>query len=266
MNASNWPTDTELPPLSLDFYACPSNTLFQDPNPLVWLLVLYVSAQAMVLLLQDFLGPNFFLPRSLRPGGPVWEWHPLRKDTAENLEAAQDPESQVQGFGDCAICLAPILTNEEIRRRRRMEGKERDDDAGSGSSRRRRTRKHKGGGSKGNWTLLENQSDSSSQSENEDDINSKVDPIDSAPKSSLWSLDSISRLSSDIYFKGRMAGTAFRDRIEDRGLGGGMSGNGKRMREIMIAPCNHKFHSNCLEQWLAIKSECPSCRANLPPI
>ena len=35
--------------------------------------------------------------------------------------------------------------------------------------------------------------------------------------------------------------------------------------EHMITPCNHLFHSSCLESWLEIKQECPTCRARLPP-
>lgn len=34
----------------------------------------------------------------------------------------------------------------------------------------------------------------------------------------------------------------------------------------VITPCNHKFHQVCLEQWMDVKMECPTCRATLPPI
>jgi len=34
----------------------------------------------------------------------------------------------------------------------------------------------------------------------------------------------------------------------------------------MTAPCGHVFHTACLERWLAIKLECPSCRRSLPPV
>ncbi|CAE8654595.1 unnamed protein product, partial [Polarella glacialis] len=33
-----------------------------------------------------------------------------------------------------------------------------------------------------------------------------------------------------------------------------------------ITPCNHCFHRACLERWMDLKMECPSCRAPLPII
>lgn len=35
---------------------------------------------------------------------------------------------------------------------------------------------------------------------------------------------------------------------------------------FVITPCDHGFHRPCLEQWMDIKMECPTCRATLPPI
>ncbi|CAL0315192.1 unnamed protein product [Lupinus luteus] len=31
-----------------------------------------------------------------------------------------------------------------------------------------------------------------------------------------------------------------------------------------IMPCNHKFHSNCIEKWLGIHGNCPVCRYEMP--
>lgn len=46
-----------------------------------------------------------------------------------------------------------------------------------------------------------------------------------------------------------------------------LRGNNVRTRkEYAWAPCNHVFHSTCLEQWLAIKNVCPQCRRPLPPL
>jgi hypothetical protein len=32
----------------------------------------------------------------------------------------------------------------------------------------------------------------------------------------------------------------------------------------MVTPCDHVFHDECLQQWMDIKMECPTCRAALP--
>ncbi|KAL7443613.1 hypothetical protein ACHAXM_009052 [Skeletonema potamos] len=34
----------------------------------------------------------------------------------------------------------------------------------------------------------------------------------------------------------------------------------------MLAPCDHIFHRECLEQWMDVKMECPICRTNLPAL
>jgi len=38
-----------------------------------------------------------------------------------------------------------------------------------------------------------------------------------------------------------------------------------RTIEYMVAPCEHIFHSGCLQRWMDIKMECPTCRRCLPP-
>lgn len=38
----------------------------------------------------------------------------------------------------------------------------------------------------------------------------------------------------------------------------------QRRGEYMVTPCNHLFHTACLQQWLDQKLECPTCRYQLP--
>ncbi|KAG5188182.1 hypothetical protein JKP88DRAFT_206755 [Tribonema minus] len=37
------------------------------------------------------------------------------------------------------------------------------------------------------------------------------------------------------------------------------------LRTHMVTPCDHCFHTECLQQWINIKMECPTCRSTLPP-
>ena len=37
-------------------------------------------------------------------------------------------------------------------------------------------------------------------------------------------------------------------------------------KKYMITPCDHVFHTVCLEKWIKLKSECPYCKTNIPPI
>jgi hypothetical protein len=34
----------------------------------------------------------------------------------------------------------------------------------------------------------------------------------------------------------------------------------------LVTPCDHVFHDVCLGQWMDLKTECPVCRAQLPPV
>ena len=37
-------------------------------------------------------------------------------------------------------------------------------------------------------------------------------------------------------------------------------------RAYMVTPCNHVFHSGCLEGWMRYRLQCPICRDDLPPL
>ena len=37
-------------------------------------------------------------------------------------------------------------------------------------------------------------------------------------------------------------------------------------KKYMVTPCDHIFHTNCLEKWMEVKNECPYCKRRIPPI
>ncbi|KAL1203169.1 Transmembrane E3 ubiquitin-protein ligase FLY1 [Cardamine amara subsp. amara] len=39
----------------------------------------------------------------------------------------------------------------------------------------------------------------------------------------------------------------------------------RQRSDCMVTPCEHFFHSGCLQRWMDIKMECPTCRRSLPP-
>ena len=39
-----------------------------------------------------------------------------------------------------------------------------------------------------------------------------------------------------------------------------------RKKKYMITPCDHVFHTVCLEKWIRQKNECPYCKGVIPPI
>ncbi|XP_024359669.1 transmembrane E3 ubiquitin-protein ligase FLY2 isoform X2 [Physcomitrium patens] len=40
----------------------------------------------------------------------------------------------------------------------------------------------------------------------------------------------------------------------------------QRCNDCMVTPCDHFFHTGCLQRWMDIKMECPTCRRPLPPM
>ena len=40
----------------------------------------------------------------------------------------------------------------------------------------------------------------------------------------------------------------------------------EKIKQIMNTPCGHKFHVNCLLEWMKMKMICPTCRSVLPEL
>ncbi|KAK0569441.1 hypothetical protein OC861_000929 [Tilletia horrida] len=281
-----------------------SNIFFWEPTPLVWILIGYLWAQALILLLQDEFGPAFFLPARFKPEGPpTWDWHPpvsvLRRHIRQAEAKSQSPNSNdkagqaadletsarhelgdtgskhSQGqeieIGDCAICLSEI---EPLRWDWQDEGEvddaaeesDGDEEVGDATGDEYAYRPVSGGDQDAGMRPSGTQGGAAATA-------GGTGGVPESPQRRRRHLRTGSVLASWTSSAARMGRRLQRAIAAAREQGGrGRSGAaaataalGGGRTDIMVAPCHHIFHTECLERWLQYKSECPSCRLALPP-
>ncbi|KAJ1988188.1 hypothetical protein GGI26_005537 [Coemansia sp. RSA 1358] len=93
-------------------FGCPGNIAFISPTTFVWVVSVYNIAQAAVLILQDVLGPRFFIPKEMRP--EVYDYHhplPLSaSSTDESTTINIDSESSAVVSTESEPSPLPVLT------------------------------------------------------------------------------------------------------------------------------------------------------------
>ncbi|KAJ3730007.1 hypothetical protein DFJ43DRAFT_1132880 [Lentinula guzmanii] len=92
--------------LMLYFLACPRNVLDVEPRYWSYYLAAFVCLQAMILMLQEYFGPAFFLPKRFSTVN-AYNYHPPL--------SLPDEESPEKSLGDCAICMDAILIDPSLR-------------------------------------------------------------------------------------------------------------------------------------------------------
>jgi len=193
----------------LYFLGCPYNFLgnvvtAKIPVTMAVLMVL----QVVIVLLQDYLGPQFFIPTRFLP--PRYDYHrsiPLltrrarNRSNSQNNAGSTDLSASGPGSSDNDSLLAP--------------GKAQSDSAPAGGS----------------------------ASESQD---AKID-IPPPPASE----DAKQAAADENEFMCPICYCEFEE-------------NAPR-QSIMVTPCDHVFHTECLLRWMEQKMECPTCRGVLPP-
>ncbi|KAK0199252.1 hypothetical protein DFS33DRAFT_1262349 [Desarmillaria ectypa] len=104
--------------LAMYFLACPKNVLDIDPRSWSYYLAAFVCLQAFIVVLQDELGPAFFLPAKYAVV-KTYDYHPALP--------FPDPEAPEQSLGDCVICLDAIIIESPLLRKRRSTDEKHDD-------------------------------------------------------------------------------------------------------------------------------------------
>ncbi|EJD07571.1 uncharacterized protein FOMMEDRAFT_115893 [Fomitiporia mediterranea MF3/22] len=95
---------------ALYLFACPKNVLGIDTSPWIFALVGFMFFQVIIVMLQDYLGPGFFLPRTYTPI-IQYDYHPYIP--------LPDEEAPEPSLGDCAICMEAIIVSPGAQSRRR---------------------------------------------------------------------------------------------------------------------------------------------------
>ncbi|KAG6852138.1 hypothetical protein C0991_002659 [Blastosporella zonata] len=106
--------------LALYFLACPKNVLEIEPRRWSYLLAAFVCLQSVVVMLQEHLGPAFFLPKRVCLSQMAMYFRDvITDDTFQYITVKTydyhppmplpDPEAPEQSLGDCAICMDAII-------------------------------------------------------------------------------------------------------------------------------------------------------------
>lgn len=81
--------------IPLYFYGCPENFVHAEPNNMVYILSIYLIAQATFLLLQERFGSDFFIPSQLLP--EKYNYHRSLRTITRHTDSLE-----------CTICMSPI--------------------------------------------------------------------------------------------------------------------------------------------------------------
>ena len=69
---------------------------------------------------------------------------------------------------------------------------------------------------------------------------------------------------SEIEIPNRVASDSANETLIDHSTKSNHSHEWTASKDIMVTPCNHVFHTICLERWKEYKLECPLCKKDLP--
>ena len=240
------------------------------------IIVLLVIFTIMFLLAQMIIGPRFMLPKKYQHGP-----YNFYKNLDELLNSFKDINNE-----ECVICLVPIVCNENSENKlyemnefdsdkedeNDINNKIKENDSIDNS---RETKDE----SNSNISLNESKSEKESSDNNNDDnnllindengnnqnkkeknkdqiINDEKDEIFKVKKNT-FKVPSIIKYTISKVFS--IIKICFRENFLYFYKSSGNIDN----KLYMLTPCNHIFHSECLEKWLELKRECPNCRASL---
>jgi hypothetical protein len=242
----------------LYFYGYADNFLGRPQNvPLCVAMVCWVALQTLVLLLQNFCGAQFFVPACCLPA--KYNYHrpmPLRRvvvDAPADAPSAAAAAAESVDASASAVAAEPTVSaNAAAAAISVVESPE-----SSGST---PTSSELSDSVSERQHLLHECNSSSSSSSSVSDagsINSNSNNCNVASAATATIVPSISASAA--------AAAANDDNEIMCSICLSAIDDNPRLEDIMVTPCDHVYHSECLLPWLEQKSQCPICRAALPP-
>jgi hypothetical protein len=201
---------------------------------IIYILIIYFIINYIILFLQSFKGPRFFLSKKY-----IKEDFDFYKTKDELLEFS----SNISNL-ECVICLQPIFCDDD----------ETDDNNGK---------------EKNNDDNNNNINTDCNLSINEMSIN------DLNKEKKNMEINNLKQKKVNMSTKVKKKGKKFwnnfcynlKEIINILFLEGFFKfyriSKNPQNKKYMKTPCNHAFHSLCLEKWLVRKKECPNCRHDL---
>ena len=208
---------------------------------LITLMVLFVIFTIIILYLQIFSNPRFMFSKLYRKT----EFN-FYKTKQELLSIKNDISSE-----ECVICLSPIFDIEKESQENKMI--EMQDKSEKKNSQQDEEKLDELDSSENNITLP-SINNIEEDNEEKDKIIIKINQEKNCDNSEI-------KNSKNIFKKiGNVIKILF---TKNFFYFYKKSSTGLRGELYMYTPCNHVFHSECLEKWFEFKKECPNCRISM---
>ena len=256
----------------------------KDNFILIFIMIFFVIFTIIIMYMQVFKDPRFMLSIYYSQSNQLK--YDFYKDKNELFTIRNTIGSE-----ECVICLLPIFENEkdimiEMKDKSTTKIEEKEDEEEKIDNDTEKTEE--------NNNLVNNENDACDSSvliinksdENDNDNNNDIPNIpfiNDNKKNKNENYNKINKDEKEIYLKkedyiSREALNSFFNKIKnifkdiifvikilffENFFSFYKKSLNSKGKAFMYTPCNHVFHTKCLEQWLEYKKECPNCRASM---
>ena len=238
----------------------------------ILVIIIFFIISVICLLAQSIIGPRFMLPK---------KYQKVPYDFYKNLDELEDSFKDINNE-ECVICLVPILDDEksdnklyEMNEFNSSEESDKEDENNINNETKENdsidNSKETKDDSKNNVNINDNNNsddnnllindeiknnNNKKEKDNSKNINDQKDEVFNVKKNNFKIPSILKTIMIKIYLILKIC-------IKENFLYFYKPSSNTYNKLYMVTPCNHIFHSECLEKWLELKKECPNCRTSL---